>query len=163
MVSTFFFTCASSALSERGEAKARLCLTRKSIAQTRDKTSPIVLFFFCGPLTAPLPSKWTAPFFRHHSARFRVTTVLSMYTLSTGYQRPQPRIITRSRPFHRLTATTRPQEYLTCVVPWKACSTSAALIWRTLVECIGHSFRSRDALFSRSPQWEAWERLSRRQ
>jgi hypothetical protein len=64
----------------------------------------------------------------------------SMRTLSTGYQRPHPRIITRSCPFHRLTATTCPQGQLTCVVPWKACSTSAALIWRTLVDCICDSF-----------------------
>src|SRR5258708_38623507 len=37
-------------------------------------------------------------------------------------------------------ATTCPQLQLTCVVPWKACSTSAALIWRILVDCIGDSF-----------------------
>src|SRR5258707_859969 len=64
-----------------------------------------------------------------------------MRTLSTGYQRPHPRIITCSCPLHLLTATTDPQGQLTCVVLWKACSTSAALIWRTLVECIDDSFR----------------------
>lgn len=37
-----------------------------------------------------------------------------MRTLSTGCQRPHPRIITRSCPFHLLTATTRPRGQLTC-------------------------------------------------
>ena len=80
--------------------------------EDRQKTSLIMLVFFCGPLTERLPEVFVqldCPLFQasfgevscHHHP-------FSMYTLSTGYQRPQPRIITRSRPFHRLTATTRP-------------------------------------------------------
>jgi hypothetical protein len=68
----------------------------------------------------------------------------SMRTLSTGYQRPQPRIITRSCPFHLLTATIRPSGQLTCTVPKKACSTRAALIWRMFVDCT-------DARYAHSP------------
>ena len=49
-----------------------------------------------------------------------VTPAPSMRTLSTGYQRPHPRIITRRCPFHLLTATTGPKGQLTCVVPRKA-------------------------------------------
>jgi hypothetical protein len=61
--------------------------------------------------------------------------VRSILTLSTGYQRLQPRIITRSCPFHLLTATIGPSGQLTRIVPKNACSTRAALIWRTLVDC----------------------------
>src|SRR5205823_9480484 len=66
--------------------------------------------------------------------------VRSILTLSTGYQHLQPRIITRSWPFHLLTATIDPSGQLTRIVPKNACSTRAALIWRTLVDCNCHSF-----------------------
>ena len=46
----------------------------------------------------------------------------SILTLSTGYQRPHPRIITRSCPFLLLIATTGPMGQLTRVVPRKAWS-----------------------------------------
>ncbi len=72
-----------------------------------------------------------------------------MLTCSTGYQRPQPRTITRSCPFHLLMATTGPMGQLTRVLPRKACSTRAALIWRTLVECIDSFFQ--DALLRNAP------------
>jgi hypothetical protein len=132
--------------------------------EDRQKTSLIMLFFFCGPLTERVPEVFVqldCPLFQasfgevscHHHP-FNVHTLYGVPAAPAPDHHPQP-------PFHRLTATTRPQEHLTCVVPWKACSTSAALIWRTLVEYIGHSFRSRYAPFSRSPQWEAWEQLSR--
>src|SRR5690349_19296201 len=72
-----------------------------------------------------------------------------MLTLSTAYQRPQPRIITKRRPFLLRTATIGPMGQLTRVLPRKACSTRAALIWRTLVDCIDSSFR--DAWLARRP------------
>src|SRR5579859_8164794 len=74
-----------------------------------------------------------------------------MRTLSTGYQRPHPRIITRSCPFHLLTATTDPSGQLTCVVPRKACSTRAALIWRTLVDCMCYSSFGLDWVVPHTP------------
>jgi hypothetical protein len=56
----------------------------------------------------------------HQMATCATTIILSMRTLSTGYQRLHPRIIARSCPFHLLTATTGPRGQLTCVVPRKA-------------------------------------------
>ena len=83
------------------------------------------------------------------SSTLLATHLRSMLTCSTGYQRPQPRTITRSCPFHLLMATTGPMGQLTRVLPRKACSTRAALIWRTLVECIDSSFQ--DALLRNAP------------
>src|SRR5713226_241679 len=83
------------------------------------------------------------------SSTLLATHLRSMLTCSTGYQRPQPRTITRSCPFHLLMATTDPMGQLTRVLPRKACSTRAALIWRTLVECIDSSFQ--DALLRNAP------------
>ena len=42
------------------------------------------------------------------SSTLLATHIRSMLTCSTGYQRPQPRIITRSRPFHAAFGHDRP-------------------------------------------------------
>src|SRR5579859_548282 len=65
---------------------------------------------------------------------------ISMFTLSTGYQRPHPRIRARSWPFLLRIATTFPMGQFTRVQPRNACSHRAALISLRFADCMVISF-----------------------